>query len=107
MKKMLALLLAALMLVSIVSCGAMPAQVEENAAPANDSVIASGELAEMAFKTRDGVAIYAEDNAYVRGGSHADKNFASEVAGTQQLILKTVTGTGDYDRSMLLKFDLS
>ena len=107
MKKMLALLLAALMLVSIVSCGAMPAQVEENAAPANDSVIAGGELAEMAFKTRDGVAIYAEDNAYVRGGSHADKNFASEVAGTQQLILKTVTGKGDYDRSMLLKFDLS
>ena len=105
MKKILALLLAVLMLVPMASCGAAPKQ--PSFSPTDSEIIATDELTDIAFAIRQGVSAYAEDSAYIRGGSHSDKNFAEEVKSSEQLILKTINNAGDYDRNILLKFDIS
>lgn len=104
MRKTLAFLLALLMLLPLASC-ATPK--EPSASAASSDIIDSDELTNLAYSTRQGVSTYASDSAYVRGGTYGDQNFAAEIKSSEQLILKTVTGSGGYDRSMLLKFDIS
>lgn len=106
MKKLLALVLAVLTLLSVASCAAVPT-VEKTAQSENVNVIAGDELTDVAYKTRDQVKTTASESMYIRGGSYADHNHSSEVNSSMQLILKTMKTNNNYDRSFLVKFDLT
>ena len=104
MKKLLAVALAVLTLLSVASCAAVP---EVGNAAENRSIIVSDELTDVAYKTRDQVRTTATESMYIRGGQYADYNHSAEVKSSMHLILKTMGTNNNYERSFLLKFDIS
>ena len=104
MKKLLAMALAMLMLIAAVSCAAVP-----EAAPVAEaqSVIGADELTDLAQETNARAKVNATEAVYVRGGDHANSNFAADTANTQNLILKTMGTNNSYEREILLKFDIT
>ncbi len=101
MKKLLTLLLASLMLVSVVSCGALPKEDENKA---DDVTLISAEALEnLAASSKKSVT--AIDDAYVRSGTHRTKCYFEEKLSSGKLELKT--DTPDYTREVLIKFDIS
>ena len=101
MKKLLTLLLASLMLVSVVSCGALP---KEDKNKAEDSaVILTESLEDLAAASK--MSVTAVDDAYVRGGVHKTTCYSTERNTSGELEIKT--DIPDYTREVLIKFDIS
>ena len=101
MKKLLTLLLASLMLVSVVSCGALP---KEDKNKAEDSaVILTESLEDLAASSK--MSVTAVDDAYVRGGTHRTTCYSAERLSSGRLEMKT--DVPDYTRDVLIKFDIS
>ena len=105
MKKLLAFILAALMLTSVVSCGAAPTGTSVNGG--NQTVITESELENVASSTRAQVRSVAKESMYIRGGDYADHNHSAEVNSSEQLVLKTMGFDSSYEREFLIKFDIS
>ena len=107
MRKLLALVLAVLMLLPVIGCGATPA--EDNEAVAQDNTVITAEDIETiaASSSRDQVRTVAIDSMYVRGGDYADYNHSAEVDSSETLILKTMGMNTSYEREFVVKFDIS
>ena len=101
MKKLLTLLLASLMLVSVVSCGALPKEDKNNAE--DSTVILAESLEDLAAASK--MSVTAVDDAYVRGGTHGTTCYSAERLSSGQLEMKT--DVPDYTRDVLIKFDIS
>ena len=103
MKKPLALFLGVLMLLPTVGCASPTSQTQLEQEEHN--VIAKHELTALADTSESHRKTYASDDAFVRGGSYADRNFSEQRTSTRLLDVKI--GSADYVREILLKFNLS
>ena len=116
MKKILALLLAALTLLSAVACGTVSEPKEAVGSvgvPADDLIPVAGmqggeksenEEGELMIADSFATAIASEDT-YVRSGSYANQSMYSDKKGKGMLSLSGAGG--DYRRDILVKFKLS
>ena len=106
MKRILALLLAVITLLGVVSCG----KVSVEDVPRDlSSVITSGDLLPVTETKEEAVIanqIFSVADAYVRTGKNADLNFAEARKETGFLELKRDAASSNNGRDVLLRFDL-
>ena len=103
MRKLLALLLAALTVLAMVSCAVAPETENGNEADASAPVATLDDLQAVASTAEmNAVAI---DDAYIRGGTNGDTNYLSQKQAEGVLELKQ--DIDSYRRDALLKFDIS
>ena len=104
MKRIVTLILAAIMLLSAASCGAVTDSVEVNE-HASD-IILSGELADVAATEEEAIAsVQAKADVYIRGGDGANVNYYETKKESGELEIKR--DTGNFRRDVLIKFDLT
>ncbi len=101
MKKFLPLLLASLMLLSVVSCGALPKEVASD----GNAVAPIENLQALAASAPAKMSTMATDDAYIRSGEHGGKCYYDEKRSSGELEIKAdIPG---YSREVLIKFDIS
>lgn len=104
MKRIITLILAMLMILSVASCGAMPVEELQNEDNASGGVIATDELTDLAETAIASSRVLATEDVYVRAGKYADQNFyaAKKDAG----VMEMKRDVNEFRRDVLVKFNL-
>ena len=105
MKRIAMLILAVLMLLPTVACGATTESFEPIADDATSSAIVLDDLLDVAATGEEIASIQAKEDSYIRGAEYANNSYYEEKKDSGALELKY--DTGYFRRDIVVKFDLT